>query len=289
MSAEGAEGSAADAALVGAKTFANSWQANCQWGGTPGQGPYGFPALNADREAYDTSTGTVSPSHWDKEWSSEQVHAASQEHGMFTWGPSDPARAAAPVIKYGEGIYVYDENGKQYMDWTSQAVCTNLGYTVPEHIREAVADQMEKLPFVYSGLAMTEPRARLSQLLAELLPGDLNGFIFPSSGGEANEGAIRMARRFTGRQKILTRYRSYHGGTASTLTATGDFRRWFAEPSPGFVKIADPNPFSFAWGANEQEASDRALAVLHEQVLMEGPHTIAAMLVRDPTTRTILQ
>lgn len=279
MSAEGAEGSAADAALVGAKTFANSWQANCQWGGTPGQGPYGFPALNADREAYDTSTGTVSPSHWDKEWSSEQVHAASQEHGMFTWGPSDPARAAAPVIKYGEGIYVYDENGKQYMDWTSQAVCTNLGYTVPEHIREAVADQMEKLPFVYSGLAMTEPRARLSQLLAELLPGDLNGFIFPSSGGEANEGAIRMARRFTGRQKILTRYRSYHGGTASTLTATGDFRRWFAEPSPGFVKIADPNPFSFAWGANEQEASDRALAVLHEQVLMEGPHTIAAMLL----------
>ena len=251
-----------------------------QWGTHPGQGPYGFPRTKAEQTPYDTTTGTVSTSHWDGEWSSEQIHEASQDHCMFTWGPSDPARAGAPVIKYGEGVYVYDEHGKQYMDWTSQAVCTNLGYTVPEHIRKAVADQMEKLPFVYSGLAMTEPRARLSKLLAELLPGDLNGFIFPSSGGEANEGAIRMARRFTGRQKIFTRYRSYHGGTSSTLTATGDFRRWFAEAGQaGFVKMSDPNPFGYSWGTTEEEASERALASLHEQVLMEGPHTIAAVLL----------
>ena len=143
-------------------------------------------------------------------------------------------------------MWLQDQDGKQYLDWTSQAVCTNLGYTVPAQVRAAVTKQLDTLPFVYGGMAMTEPRARLSKLLAELIPGDISGFIFPSSGAEANEGAIRMARRFTGREKIMTRYRSYHGGTSSTLTATGDFRRWFAEQGQsGYIKIPDPNPFGF--------------------------------------------
>lgn len=232
------------------------------------------------RGTYDTSCGEVSATHWDQEWSDADVHAASQKNGMFTWGASDPARAGAPLIKRGEGVYVYGHDGKQYLDWTSQAVCTNLGYTVPTQVQEAVTKQLAELPFVYSGLAMTEPRARLSNLLAELIPGDINGFIFPSSGAEANECAIRMARRFTGRQKIMTRYRSYHGGTTSTLTATGDFRRWFAEQGQsGFVKIADPNPFGFQWADTEEEAGERALGALHEQILMEGPETIAAFLL----------
>ena len=232
------------------------------------------------RPAYDTACGEVSPSHWDAEWSVEDIQSASQDNGMFTWGASDPARAGAPLIQRGEGVYVYDHDGKQYLDWTSQAVCTNLGYTVPAQVREAVTKQLDTLPFVYSGLAMTEPRARLSKLLAELIPGDITGFIFPSSGAEANEGAIRMARRFTGREKIMTRYRSYHGGTTSTLTATGDFRRWFAEAGQsGFIKIADPNPFGFQWGDTEEEACERALAALHEQILMEGPQSIAAFLM----------
>ena len=232
------------------------------------------------RGTYDTATGQASAAHWQAEWSEDDIQAASMDNCMFTWGPSDPARAGAPLMKRGDGVYLYGHDGKEYLDWTSQAVCTNLGYTVPQQVRDAVTKQLDELPFVYSGLAMTETRARLSKLLAELLPGDINGFIFPSSGGEANEGAIRMARRFTGRHKIMSRYRSYHGGTASTLTATGDFRRWFAEQGQsGFVKIADPNPFGYRWGNTEEEACERALAALHEQVLMEGPDTIAAFLM----------
>ena len=222
----------------------------------------------------------MSARHWDQAWSDADLQSASQENAMFTWGASDPARAGAPLIKRAEGVYLYGHDGKQYLDWTSQAVCTNLGYTVPTQVQEAVSQQLSELPFVYSGLAMTAPRARLSNLLAELIPGDINGFIFPSSGAEANECAIRMARRFTGRQKIMSRYRSYHGGTTATLTATGDFRRWFAEHGQsGFVKIADPNPFGFQWGDTEEEAGERALAALHEQILMEGPDTIAAFLL----------
>merc|ERR1719277_1053176 len=117
---------------------------------------------------------------------------------------------------------------------------------------------MERLPMVYGGLGVTEPRVRLATLLSELLPGDLKGCLFPSGGSEANEAAIRMARRYTGRSKIITHYRSYHGGSAHSLTATGDFRRGFVESAGGapvgFVKTMNPtgsHPFSF--GATEEE------------------------------------
>ena len=87
--------------------------------------------------------------------------------------------------------------------------------------RPPVAQQLDSLPYVYGGLGLVEPRARLASLLSQVLPGDLNGFLFPSSGAEANEAAIRIARQFTGRSKILTRYRSYHGGTATALVGHG--------------------------------------------------------------------
>lgn len=99
---------------------------------------------------------------------------------------------------------------------------------------------------LYGGLASTEIRARLAKILKEITPEEITGFIFPTSGSDANEAAIRMARRYTGRHKIINRYRSYHGGATGTLTATGDFRRWFAEAgATGFVKMYDFEPYSF--------------------------------------------
>ena len=186
---------------------------------------YNVPDSGAipEHPAVDNDCGSVSKSHWDDEWSVEDIQKANQDNVMFTWGPSDGARAGAPLLKYGEGVYQYDRDGKQYMDWTSQAVCNNLGHSIPESVTKAVHKQMETLPYAYSGLAMTEHRARLCNLLAQLLPGDLNGFLFPSSGAEANEGAIRIARRFTGRHKVMTRYRGYHGGTATTMAKSS----WF--------------------------------------------------------------
>jgi len=182
----------------------------------------------------------------------------------------------------GEGVYLYDNTGKQYIDWTSQAVCTNLGYDVPPAVVEAVQKQLTELPMVYGGLGIVEVRTRMAQLMSEILPEGIEGFLFPCGGGEANEAAVRIARRYTGKQKILTQYRSYHGGSTSTLAATGDFRRWFAEQgATGFVKMYNPAPFRFSWGDNEAKATEVALAALEEQILMEGPQTIAAVMLES--------
>ena len=94
------------------------------------------------RGTYEMSCGEVSAEHWDQEWSEADIQTASQENGMFTWGASDPSRAGAPLIKRGEGVYLYGQDGKQYLDWTSQAVCTNLGYTVPAQVQQAVTKQL---------------------------------------------------------------------------------------------------------------------------------------------------
>lgn len=139
-------------------------------------------------------------------WSSEQIRNATTNHTMLTWAPGK-ARHGAPIIRRGEGVYLYDDNNKQYLDWTSQAVCSNVGYDIPDSVVDATAQQMKELSFVYGGLGITEVRARLSQLIGEILPGDLTGMVFPSSGSEANEAAIMMARRYTGKYKVINWYR----------------------------------------------------------------------------------
>jgi len=222
----------------------------------------------------------VSAEHWSEEpWAPSAVRAAQSNHVMATWGSGSSA-SALPLIVKSEGVYLYDADGKQYLDWTSQAVCSNLGHTVPEAVQRAVATQLATLPYVYSGLGMTEVRCRLAQLMSEILPSGLTGLLFPCGGAEANEAAVRLARRYTGKHKVLTHYRSYHGGTSATLAATGDFRRCFDEPAgaTGFVHTHSPLPYLFEWGADEESASRVALAALEEQILAEGPQTIAALM-----------
>ncbi|CAE7832198.1 yodT [Symbiodinium sp. CCMP2592] len=110
---------------------------------------------------------------------------------------------------------------------------------MPETVKAAMRDQMDKASFIYGGMGLVEVRVRLASLLADLAPGDINGFLFPSSGGEANDCAIRLARLYTGKTKIFNQYRSYHGGSLGPLGATGDFRRHFAgDSATGFVKMS---------------------------------------------------
>jgi adenosylmethionine-8-amino-7-oxononanoate aminotransferase len=209
-------------------------------------------------------------------WSSEQIRDATTQNVMLTWAPGK-ARHGTPIITHGEGVYLFDDKGNKYLDWTSQAVCSNVGYTLPPAVIEATTRQMEELIYVYGGLGITEVRARLSKLLSEILPGDLQGMLFPSSGSEANEAAITMARRFTGKYKVINWYRSYHGGTTNSQQATGDFRRWYGgDHVPGFVKSF--HPFPLFWdlaGDTEEERTQMALNMLEEQILNEGPDTIA--------------
>lgn len=209
-------------------------------------------------------------------WSTEKIRDCVSQSVMLTWAPGK-ARHNTPILTHGEGVYLYDDKGQKFLDWTSQAVCSNIGYTLPTTVLEATTKQMSQLPYVYGGLGITEIRARLANLLAQILPGDLQGLVFPSSGSEANEAAIMMARRYTGKYKVINWYRSYHGGTTNSQQATGDFRRWYGgDHVPGFVKAFHPNPlFWDLAGATEEERTQMALNMLEEQILNEGPDTVA--------------
>ena len=202
----------------------------------------------------------------------------------MTWVPGK-ARHAVPNMTHGEGVYLYDDSGKQYLDWTSQAVCANLGHSLPTQIAQAAAHQLTQLPFTYGGIGITEARVRMNQLMNEILPGDLRAALFPSSGAEANEAGIIMARRFTGRKKVISWYRSYHGATAAAGAATGDLRRWYgSDDVPGFVKAFNPFPLFFHHGgsmATEEERVHSALAMLEEQILNEGPDNIASIMMES--------
>jgi len=245
--------------------------------------PWAPPELAARSNAVDLLS--ISSSHWDESWDEAAIRAATKAHCGATWTPS-AVLDDLPILVKGEGVHLYSADGRKFLDWTSQAVCTNLGYDVPPAVVDAVNKQLTELPHAYSGMAIVEARARLASLLSEMLPGPLTGVLFPSSGSEANEAAIRIARRYTGKHKILTQYRSYHGGSGASLAATGDFRRWYAEASStGFIKAINPTPMMFSWAeaadASPDEAAHRALAALEEQILLEGPETIAAVLLES--------
>ncbi|GKY93251.1 hypothetical protein MPSEU_000292800 [Mayamaea pseudoterrestris] len=240
--------------------------------------PHKSPALSKAVE--NASKLTISPEHDEPmgSWSSEQIRDATSSSVMLTWAPGK-ARHSTPIITHGEGVYLFDDKGNKYLDWTSQAVCSNIGYTMPQSVLDATLQQMKNCAFVYGGLGIVEVRARLSKLMTELLPGDLQGMVFPSSGSEANEAAIMMARRYTGKYKVINWYRSYHGGTTNSQQATGDFRRWYGgDHVPGFVKAFSPFPLFWDYaGDDEAERTQMALNMLEELILNEGPDTIALL------------
>lgn len=227
----------------------------------------------------------VDPEHFKPlgTWEPSKIQKSRDDNPfMATWAPGQ-FRHGVPHMTHGEGVYLFDSNGKKYLDWTSQAVCANLGHSLPESIVNAAAQQMTALPFVYSGIGITEVRVRLNQLLAEILPGGLRPAVFPSSGAEANEAGIMMARRFTGRDKVLSWYRSYHGATANAMSATGDYRRWYGgDQVPNMIKAFNPFPLFFDHaGSTEAEKVQSALNMLEEQILNEGPHNIASIMMES--------
>lgn len=131
-----------------------------------------------------------------------QVLEATKKNVLFTWGATDAMREGALQLAKGDGCYVVDNNGKKYMDFNSMAMCSHLGHTIPDSIMEAVIKQMRDLPYVYPGVGVAPIRAQLSSLLADIVPGDINTFFFPSGGAESNECALRIARMYTGRHKV---------------------------------------------------------------------------------------
>ncbi|HUA17294.1 MAG TPA: aminotransferase class III-fold pyridoxal phosphate-dependent enzyme [Bryobacteraceae bacterium] len=158
--------------------------------------------------------------------SSQEVVDTTRKFNFGTWRRQ---KAWTPLhIVDAEGCYFIDGNGKRYLDFSSQLMCVNLGHKNPAVI-EAIVEQARTLPYIGPGYATTV-RAELSRLLLEVLPSGLQKFFFTTSGTEANEAAIKIARMYTGKTKIVARYRSYHGSTMASIAATGDPRRWPLEP-----------------------------------------------------------
>ena len=202
------------------------------------------------------------------------------KHTMYTWaatGSVDPL-----PIERAEGIYIYSPSGRRWLDFNSQLMSVNIGHSHPKVVK-AIQDQAAKLIYTYPGTA-TEIRALLGKKMAEMVPGNINTFFFTLGGAEANENAIKAAKLYTGRQKILARYRSYHGATNATMQLTGDPRRWPSEPGmPGVVHVMDPWPYTYSFGDNEEEITKNNLIYLEEVIQYEGPHTIAAMFIETVT------
>jgi len=213
----------------------------------------------------------------------ETVRRDDREHVFHSWSAQ---RGRDPLaVADAEGSWFTDLDGRRYLDLASQLVFTNIGHRHPRVVA-AIKEQADRLCTLAPAFA-NDRRGEAARLIAGHAPGGLDRVFFTSGGAEANENAIRMARLHTGRHKILTAYRSYHGATGGAITLTGDPRRWPSEPGiPGVVRFFGPYPYRSAFGASsESEECERALAHLEEVVTLEGPQSIAAVLI-EPVVGT---
>ena len=199
------------------------------------------------------------------------------DYSLFSWskqGGLNPIHA-----KRAKGVYIYDADDKKYLDFSSQLMNVNIGHG-DERVIEAVKKQMEDLLFVYPGMA-TDVRAKVSKKLADITPGNLTKTFYTLGGAESTENAIKLARVYTGRHKIITQYRSYHGGTMGSISASGDPRRHLvdAQQMPNVVHVENPYFYRCPWHSSTiEECGERAFANLKQTVLYEGPENIAAMM-----------
>ncbi|MGW7350388.1 aspartate aminotransferase family protein [Streptomyces phytohabitans] len=205
------------------------------------------------------------------------VHAADRAHVFHSWsaqGLIDPLPIAG-----AEGSYFWDYDGNRFLDFSSQLVNTNIGHQHPKVVA-AIQEQAGRLCTLAPGFAV-DVRAEAARLIAERTPGDLDKIFFTNAGAEAVEHAVRMARVHTGRPKVMSAYRSYHGATAAAINLTGDPRRWASDTgTAGVVRFWGPFLYrSHFHATTEAEECERALAHLEETILFEGPQSIAAIIL----------
>jgi taurine--2-oxoglutarate transaminase len=202
----------------------------------------------------------------------DEIVALNREHTFVSWsiqGAIDPI-----VIDRAEGVWLYTPDGRKILDFNSQLMSVNIGHG-DRRVIDAITEQATKLQVVQPAFA-TEIRGRLGQKLAEIMPGDLDKVFFTLGGAEAIENAIKLARHYTGRYKVLARYRAYHGATMGAMTLTGDPRRWANEPGlVGVVRYPDTH----RWGEAEPRPVAESLQGLEDVVRYEGPATIAAVFL----------
>src|ERR1700690_3473968 len=217
----------------------------------------------------------------------DEILPLSKEHVFWTWSAQSSVNPIA--VKSAKGVYFWDVDDKRYLDFNSMTMCVNIGHG-DTRVIEAMVDQARQLPYTAPGMT-NKVRALASRLVAEVSPGgQLTKVLFTLGGADANENAIKLARGYTGRFKILTRYRSYHGASAGARAATGDPRRVAWEPMlmPGIVHFLDPYRYRSTFhrttpDISEQEFTRDYLNHLEEIIQYEGPEKIEAILIETVT------
>lgn len=215
-----------------------------------------------------------------KELSAEEIVWLNKEYTFFSWSVQS---ATNPIpISRAEGIYFWDTDGNKYIDFSSQLMNVNIGHQHPRVIH-AIQEQAAQLCYAHPGMA-TEARGLLGQKIAQVSPGTLKKSFFCLGGAEANENAIKLARFFTGRHKILSRYRSYHGATHGAIALTGDYRRLPVEPAlPGAVHFLDPYCYRCPFGWTKETCHRECISHVEEIIQYEGPDRIAAIIMEGVT------
>lgn len=216
-----------------------------------------------------------------------EIIKLSKEHVFFTW--SAQAKVNPIAVTRAKGVYFWDTDDKRYLDFNSMTMCVNIGHG-DERIIQAMQEQAAELPYAAPGMT-TKIRALAAKAIVDITPHQaLTKVLFTLGGADANENAIKLARGYTGRHKILTRYRSYHGATAGAMAATGDPRRVAWEPNlmSGVVHFLDPYRYRSTFhrinpNVSEEEFTRDYLNHLEEIIRYEGPKSIAAILMESVT------
>ena len=216
-------------------------------------------------------------------YTADEMNHLCKEYTMFSW--SAQAKVAPIAMSKAKGCFFWDTSGKKYFDMNSQLMCSNIGHGHPKVI-QAIKDQAEELAFAGPNFS-TRVRAEIGPKLAQYMPGDLKKFFFTLGGSEANENAIKFAKFFTKRNKLIARHRSYHGATQGSVSLTGDPRRWPNEPSlPGVIRIFDPFKYrslKYREGMTDEEFSALMLEELEETLMYENPESVAAIFIETVT------
>lgn len=210
-----------------------------------------------------------------------EIKATQKKYSLQSWSAQ---KGTDPIpVQKADGIYFWDFDGHRYSDMSSQLVNLNLGFANPV-INQAIKDQVDQYCFLSPSYA-SEPRAVLAEKIVSLMPDNIGKVFFTNAGADANENAVKIARMFSGKFKVFSRYRSYHGSSFGAGNLTGEPRRYALEPgAPGFIKFFDPYLYREAIEfASEEQATEYYLAKLREQIQYEGPNNIAAIVMETIT------
>ncbi|WP_348732079.1 aspartate aminotransferase family protein [uncultured Mycolicibacterium sp.] len=217
----------------------------------------------------------------------QRAYELDRKHVFHSW--SAQAQIKPMTVLAAQGSYLWDGDGNRLLDFSSQLVNTNIGHQHPKVVA-AIAEQAAKLCTI-APQHVNDARSEAARLVAERTPGDLNRIFFTNGGADAVEHAVRMARLHTGRYKVLSRYRSYHGGTDTAINLTGDPRRWPNDyASSGVVHFNGPFLYRSTFHSEtEEQETQRALEHLERLIQMEGPDSFAAIILESvPGTAGIM-